>query len=88
MSGGTRPASPGAGSPAPTMPQASGSAPTEAPVQQQAPPQITGETRGVVGIAHLNLSAATDPTRGSLLTSDKNNVKLDNGTLMLLRVDR
>jgi len=48
---------------------------------------ITGNTRGVVGITNLTLAPAADATAGSILTSDKNNVKLDGGTLMLLRVN-
>jgi hypothetical protein len=49
-------------------------------------PQITGETKGVVGISNLSLSAAPSGAQGSLVTSEKNNVKLESGTLMLLRV--
>jgi hypothetical protein len=48
---------------------------------------ITGNTRGVVGITNLTLAPAANATAGSILTSDKNNVKLDGGTLMLLRVN-
>jgi hypothetical protein len=47
---------------------------------------ITAKTEGVVGIADLKLAAASDSTQGWLLTSEKNNVKLESGTLMLLRV--
>lgn len=51
-------------------------------------PQITGNTQGVVGFSNLNLAVASDATQGSVLTSDKNNVKLDSGTFMLLRVNQ
>jgi hypothetical protein len=51
-------------------------------------PQITGNTQGVVGFSNLNLAAAPDATQGSVLTSDKSNVKLDSGTFMLLRVNQ
>jgi hypothetical protein len=51
-------------------------------------PQITGNTQGVVGFSNLNLAAAPDSNQGSVLTSDKNNVKLDSGTFMLLRVNQ
>ena len=51
-------------------------------------PQITGNTQGVVGFSNLNLAAASDANQGSILTSDKNNVKLDSGTFMLLRVNQ
>jgi len=50
-------------------------------------PPITQNTQGVLGIQHLELSNASNPAQGSVLTSDKNNVKLENGTLMLLRVN-
>jgi hypothetical protein len=49
-------------------------------------PQITGETRGVVGISNLTLSPAQDAAQGSVVTSEKNNVKLEDGTFLLLRV--
>jgi hypothetical protein len=48
---------------------------------------ITGKTEGVVGIANLKLSTPGG-TQGSVLSSEKNNVKLDSGTLMLLRVNQ
>jgi hypothetical protein len=48
---------------------------------------ITGETRGVVGLADLHLSTEPNAEKGSILTSEKNNVKLESGTLMLLRVN-
>jgi hypothetical protein len=54
-------------------------------------PAITGNTQGVVGIPNLKLEAnaqnSTPAQQGSVLSSDKNNVKLESGTLMLLRVD-
>lgn len=68
---------------APGAPPAPGSAPTGSPGQQP----ITGETQGVVGIPNLKLSAAPDPAQGSLMSSEKNNVKLDDGTFLLLRVN-
>jgi hypothetical protein len=61
---------------APSVPQGSAEA---------ARPQITGDTRGVVGIPDLNLSAASD-AQGSVVTSEKKNVKLEDGTFLLLRV--
>ena len=50
------------------------------------PPAITGHTEGVIGFQNLSLSNASSPRDGSIVSSDKNNVKLDSGTLMLLRV--
>jgi hypothetical protein len=76
-----------------------GSMPSEAPrsTSQVPPPSsegtannppITGKTEGVVGISNLKLSAASQNGQGSLLSSDKSNVKLESGTLMLLRVNQ
>jgi hypothetical protein len=42
----------------------------------------------VVGIADLKLSAAANTAQGSVISSEKNNVKLESGTLMLLRVNQ
>jgi hypothetical protein len=50
-------------------------------------PQITANTQGVVGISDMKLSTAGETTEGSVISSEKNNVKLENGTLMLLRVN-
>jgi hypothetical protein len=77
------------GSGAPTPPQsATGSMPSDSQQQTAANPPITGETKGVVGIPHLTLSAGTNASDGSVLSSDKNNVKLESGTLLLLRVSQ
>jgi len=51
-------------------------------------PAITGQTQGVVGFSHLKLDTPSSPTQASVLSSEKNNVKLENGTLMLLRVNQ
>lgn len=51
------------------------------------PPQITGQTQGVVGISNLKLAPASNPAQGSVVSSDKNNVKLESGTLLLLKVN-
>jgi hypothetical protein len=53
-----------------------------------APQQITGDTQGVVGMANVKLSAAPNGSQGSVLSSEKNNVKLESGTVMLLRVNQ
>jgi hypothetical protein len=41
----------------------------------------------VVGISNLKLSPASNPAQGSVVSSDKNNVKLESGTLLLLKVN-
>lgn len=53
-----------------------------------APPRITGQTQGVVGFSHLKLETPTKATDPSVISSEKSNVKLENGTLMLLRVNQ
>jgi hypothetical protein len=72
----------------PPAPQTSGNSPSTAPAGAQAQPQITGNTQGVVGIENLKLSAAPDATQGSVVSSEKGNVKLDDGTFLLLRVNQ
>ncbi len=49
-------------------------------------PQINGQTQGVIGISNVTLSPASNNQQGSVLTSDKNNVKLESGTMLLLKV--
>jgi len=49
---------------------------------------ITGNTQGVLGIPHLTLSTTANSTQGSVVSSEKNNVKLEGGTLLLLRVNQ
>ncbi|MGA8540008.1 MAG: hypothetical protein WB566_10945 [Terriglobales bacterium] len=71
-----------------SVPQTTGSVPVEAPSGAQARQPITGNTKGVVGIANLTLSTAADTPQGSVVSSQKNNVKLDYGTYLLLRVDQ
>ena len=51
-------------------------------------PPINGQTQGVVGISNLSLSPNSNAQQGSTLTSDKNNVKLESGTMLLLRVNQ
>lgn len=78
------------GTPSPSMSGGSGSGgqlPTNAQTADAHPP-ITGNTKGVVGISDMQLSAVADKTQGSIVSSEKNNVKLDSGTLMFLRVDQ
>jgi hypothetical protein len=46
-------------------------------------PQITASTQGVIGISDLKLESSP---QGAVITSEKSNVKLENGTFLLLRV--
>ena len=87
MPGGAQRGSMGAGQPAPpnAPPADTGEAPATSSSQR---PTITGHTEGVVGFSHLKLETPSNPAQPSVISSEKNNVKLDNGTLMLLRVNR
>jgi hypothetical protein len=69
-----------------SAPPTGGDLPSAAQTGIKARQPITGKTQGVLGIENLNLSTA-NPTQGSVLSSEKNNVKLESGTLILLRVN-
>ncbi len=57
--------------------------------QTNAPPAINGNTQGVIGISDVRLeSGSQNSQQGSVLTSEKNNVKIEKGTMMLLRVNQ
>ena len=51
-------------------------------------PPITAQTQGVIGISNLTLSPASNGAQGSVMTSEKNNVKLESGTMLLLKVNQ
>ena len=55
---------------------------------QQGPgvPTINANSHGVIGIPNLTLSPQASPAEGSVITSARGNVKLDGGTLLVLRV--
>ena len=62
---------------------------TSSEAQQQAGgarPNITGNTQGVIGISNLKSEAGQSATQGSVLSSEKNNVKVESGTMLLLKV--
>jgi 3D (Asp-Asp-Asp) domain-containing protein len=65
---------------------AAGESPTNNPSKTNQRPPITGKTQGVVGFSNLNLAAAGNTRNGSVISSRKSNVKLESGTLLLLRV--
>jgi len=67
-------------------PQAGGA---ESTSQQNSMPEITGKTEGVIGMPDVKLeNSAQNGAQGSLLSSEKNNVKIEKGTMMLLRVNQ
>jgi hypothetical protein len=42
----------------------------------------------VIGISNLTLAPPSNGTQGTVMTSDKNNVKLESGTMLLLKVNQ
>jgi hypothetical protein len=86
---GGRPGAMGGGSnPPPRQNYPQGGAPEEQSQPTTRPP-ITGDTQGVIGMPDVNLaSSAQNAAEGSVVTSEKNNVKIEKGTLMLLRVNQ
>lgn len=67
-------------------PQGGGS---ESQPQASDRPPITGNTQGVIGMSDVKLeSALQNSQQGSVLTSEKNNVKIEKGTMLLLRVNQ
>jgi len=71
----------------PSASASAGNMPTDSPSNANTMPQVTAQTQGVVGISDLKLSAGT-ATQGSVVTSEKNNVKLEGGTMLLLKVNQ
>lgn len=61
---------------------------TDTQQQGNARPPINGNTQGVVGISNLKLEAGQNATQGSVLSSEKNNVKVESGTMLLLKVNQ
>jgi hypothetical protein len=49
-------------------------------------PEINANSHGVIGIPNMTLSPQASPTEGSVISSSRGNVKLDSGTLLVLRV--
>ena len=63
-----------------------GSIPSESQPSANRPP-INGDTEGVIGISDVKLeSGSQNSQQGSVLTSEKSNVKIEKGTMLLLRV--
>jgi hypothetical protein len=66
----------------------SGGETSPAPAANNSSPNITANTSGVIGFPDLTLSATAQGANGSVITSEKKNVKLESGTLMLLKVNQ
>ena len=84
-SGGMSGSSGASTSPPPSAPSSGGG---EAENTGSANPPINAQTQGVIGISNLTLSSAANGSQGSVMTSEKNNVKLDSGTMLLLKVNQ
>lgn len=70
---------------APATPPTTESAPPNTQAQSAPNPPVTEDTKGMVGYKDMTLGEP-NATSGSVVTSEKNNVKLEDGTLVLLRV--
>jgi hypothetical protein len=88
--GGASATRPGMGGSSPTSsPSSAPEMPSDTQTNTATRPPITPNTQGVIGISNLTLaSTAPTPSQGSLLTSEKNNVKIESGTMLLLRVNQ
>ena len=51
----------------------------------QATPQITSQTHGVIGMPHVTLSQGASGSQASVVSSDKNNMQPESGTLRYSR---
>jgi hypothetical protein len=97
-SGGAAPMPSGAGrspmaggsTPPPSAPASEepGAVPNAGQTANSARPPINGHTTGVIGLSNIQLSPNSNAQQGSVVTSDKNNVKLESGTMLLLRVNQ
>lgn len=88
-SGGERPGQMGPGASPQTFPspQTGGDQPGNIS-ENDSRRSVTMNTQGIVGISNYSLSTSGDADRGSVVSSEKSNVKLESGTLMLLRVNQ
>jgi hypothetical protein len=86
--GSGRPGMGGATSPQTSVPATGGDVTQSSQNKPPAHEPITGDTKGVLGMEHVKLSAAADTNQGSVVSSEKGNVKLESGTLLLLRVNQ
>lgn len=68
---------------------ADNSSASESAPQNSARPPITGNTQGVIGMDNVKLqNNEQNSAQGSVVSSEKNNVKIEKGTMMLLRVSK
>jgi hypothetical protein len=87
--GGRAPGMGGAPPPPPNPSTGSNTSTDDSSTEANGHEPITGKTEGVVGLRDLKLATtATAASQGSVVSSEKNNVKLESGTFMLLRVNQ
>lgn len=67
-------------------PNSTSSQSSDNPQPSNAQAQISGNTQGVIGMSNVTLQSGSNATQGSVLTSEKNNVKVESGTMLLLKV--
>ncbi|HLK34526.1 MAG TPA: hypothetical protein VKT29_15630, partial [Terriglobales bacterium] len=63
-----------------------GGGPANAPTGRSNVPALNANSRGAIGMPNVTLSPEASPTQGSMISSSRGNVKLDGGTLLVLRV--
>jgi hypothetical protein len=79
----------GRSNPAPAQSQPLPSGGSDAQPSGNARPPINASTQGVIGMPNLKLEANSENgNQGSVVSSEKDNVKLESGTLLLLRVSQ
>lgn len=80
----------GGSTPPPSAPPSEepGAAPSAGQAANNSRPPINGHTTGVIGLSNIQLSPNSNAQQGSVVTSDRNNVKLESGTMLLLRVNQ
>jgi len=54
---------------------------------QGAYPPINSQTQGVIGVPNVTLSSTQNGAQGPVMRSEKSNVKLESGTMLLLKVN-
>ena len=66
----------------------SGSIPGNTQSGKSAYPPINAQTQGVIGVPNVTLSPAQSGAQAPVMSSEKSNVKLESGTLLLLKVNQ
>lgn len=51
-------------------------------------PPINAQTQGVIGVPNVTLSPVQNAAQGPVMSSEKGNVKLESGTMLLLKVNQ